>query len=332
MSNSRHEVMTHLDSFAGEVTPELVMTEETYWQPADLLPDMTEPDAFEKIEALQEASKELSDDIFVVLIGDMITEEALPTYSSWISQCEGFDRSGEPRNHWGNWLRSWVGEENRHGDVLNRYLYLSGRVNMREIEVTIQNLLSDGGDTATAIDPYKAFTYTSFQEIATQISHKNVALNARRNGNEVLGKLCSFVAGDEARHAKAYKTFFGKILEVDTDEALLAFQEMMKSGITMPAMYMRERGKKMGETFQDFATVAERTKVYTAFDYADILARLNESWDIEHLTGLSDEAEAAQDFLCKLPERYSKLANHRARKAASDEKFEFSWLDVPKAS
>jgi acyl-[acyl-carrier-protein] desaturase len=28
------------------------------------------------------------------------------------------------------------GEENRHGDLLNKYLYLSGRVNMREVEMT----------------------------------------------------------------------------------------------------------------------------------------------------------------------------------------------------
>jgi acyl-[acyl-carrier-protein] desaturase len=26
------------------------------------------------------------------------------------------------------------GEENRHGDLLNKYLYLSGRVNMRELK------------------------------------------------------------------------------------------------------------------------------------------------------------------------------------------------------
>lgn len=25
----------------------------------------------------------------------------------------------------------WIAEENRHGDVLNQYLYLTGRVNMR---------------------------------------------------------------------------------------------------------------------------------------------------------------------------------------------------------
>jgi acyl-[acyl-carrier-protein] desaturase len=34
--------------------------------------------------------------------------------------------------------RQWTGEENRHGDLLNKYLYLSG-VNMREVEMTTQH-------------------------------------------------------------------------------------------------------------------------------------------------------------------------------------------------
>jgi acyl-[acyl-carrier-protein] desaturase len=34
--------------------------------------------------------------------------------------------------------------KNRHGDLLNKYLYLSGRVNMREVEMTTQHLISDG--------------------------------------------------------------------------------------------------------------------------------------------------------------------------------------------
>jgi acyl-[acyl-carrier-protein] desaturase len=48
------------------------------------------------------------------------------------------------RNGWSKWIRQWTGEENRHG--LNKYLYLSGRVNMREVEMTTQHLINDGFD------------------------------------------------------------------------------------------------------------------------------------------------------------------------------------------
>ncbi|KAM7464898.1 hypothetical protein LguiB_012460 [Lonicera macranthoides] len=36
------------------------------------------------------------------------------------------------------WTRGWTGEENRHGDLLNKHLYLCGRVDMKQVEKTIQ--------------------------------------------------------------------------------------------------------------------------------------------------------------------------------------------------
>ena len=45
---------------------------------------------------------------------------------------------------WARWLRGWTAEENRHGDLLNRYLYLSGRVDMRQVETTVHHLLRNG--------------------------------------------------------------------------------------------------------------------------------------------------------------------------------------------
>ena len=109
---------------------------------------------------------EIDYDLFAVLIGDTITEEALPTYQSWLMGLDGVDQ-GE-RKGWTQWIRAWTAEENRHGDMLNKYLYLSGRVNMKEMEISTQYLIGDGFDIHTATDPYKNFVYTSFQEIATK--------------------------------------------------------------------------------------------------------------------------------------------------------------------
>ena len=81
---------------------------------------------------------------------------------------------------------------------------------------------------------------------------------------------------------------------------------------------MRERGKSLGETFKKFSVVAERSGIYTPLDYADILDNLLKSWDIEHLKGLSDRAEAAQQYLCSLPERYRKVAERFAGRKMDD--------------
>jgi len=322
----RLEVMKHLEPFVADNIGSLLRDPEQNWQPADFSPDLSTEEGFEEVRELQEEARRMPDDAMVVLVGDMITEEALPTYASWISTLEGVGVQGEPKTAWGAWNSGWCSEENRHGDILNRYLYLTGRVNMREVEVTVQNLISDGGDTQTENDPYRTFIYTSFQEIATRVSHLNVGKVAQSVGADRLARLSKVVAGDEHRHARAYKLFISKIMELDPSETVLAFQDMMKKKITMPAMYMRERGKEVGETFKKFEIVASRSKVYTPWDYVDILEHLVQDWDIEHLGNLSPAATKAQDYLCGLPDRYRKLIE-RMRKSNEDIPVSFSWLN-----
>jgi acyl-[acyl-carrier-protein] desaturase len=82
-------------------------------------------------------------------------------------------------------LRQWTSEENRHGDLLNKYLYLSGRVNMREVEMTTQHLISDGL-TLEPEEILQNFVYTSFQELATYVSHNRVAQMAKKYGDNTV--------------------------------------------------------------------------------------------------------------------------------------------------
>jgi hypothetical protein len=232
----------------------------------------------------------------------MITEEALPTYMAMLNTLDGVrDETGASPTPWGKWTREWTAEENRHGDVMNKYMYLTGRwvaghgaglwcgrgvllggwvdgsalqagtatclakgrcwygagyvtwpvahpaclfglpcrcftsiicqldamrptdhpllraahlpdattftharVNMHAIEVTIQNLIGSGMDPKTENNPYLGFTYTSFQERATKVSHGNTARHALEHGDEVLAKICGMIASDEGRHEQAY--------------------------------------------------------------------------------------------------------------------------------
>lgn len=330
MNPSRLEVMRHIEPRLAEALPNLLRSVERSWQPTDFSPDLGTEEGLEEVRALRQEALALSDDAIVVLTGDMITEEALPSYASWISALDGPDVQGEPANAWGAWNRGWCAEENRHGDILNRYLYLSGRANMREVEVTIQHLIRDGGDIGTENDPYRTFVYTSFQEIATRVSHLNVGQLARKAGAERLFALSKRVAGDEQRHARAYMQFISWIFEADPSAMMLAFADMMKKKITMPAMYMREAANAAGDTFRKFEAVAERAGVYTVFDYIEILEHLLADWKISGKSGLSPEAEAAQDYVCRLPERYRRIAQRR--KPRPEERLEFTWLQGPALS
>ena len=322
LHNIRLEVMQLLERKVDSFMEEFLIPVEKIWQPTDLLPDSNDENFLEEVKELREISKDLPYDFWVTLVGDTITEEALPTYESWLMSVEGVDNV--ERNGWSKWVRHWTGEENRHGDVLNKYLYLSGRVNMREIEQTTQHLINDGFDIGTGRDPYKNFVYTSFQELATFVSHNRVALIAKKYGEKKLFKMCNLIAGDEMRHHLAYSEFVNQIFKVDPSEMMLAFQYMMKQKITMPALFLRESGDKIGTAFEAFSDSAQRIGVYTASDYVDILQKLNEKWDIGNINGLTAEAEKARDYLMKLPERMRKISE---RLIIPEEGTIFKWVE-----
>lgn len=322
IQNIRLEVMQLLEKKIDSFMEEFLIPVEKIWQPTDLLPDSNHENFLEEVKELREISKDLPYDFWVTLVGDTITEEALPTYESWLMDVDGVDNV--ERNGWSKWVRHWTGEENRHGDVLNKYLYLSGRVNMREIEQTTQHLIADGFDIGTGRDPYKNFVYTSFQELATFVSHNRVALIAKKYGEKKLFKMCNLISGDEMRHHLAYSEFVNQIFKVDPSEMMLAFQYMMKQKITMPALFLRESGDKIGSAFEAFSDSAQRIGVYTASDYVDILQKLNEKWDIGNINGLTAEAEKARDYLMKLPERMRKISE---RLIIPEEGHIFKWVE-----
>ena len=325
LDNIRLEVMQLLEKKVDSFIDKFLIPVDKIWQPTDFLPDSQNEDTFfEEVKELRELAKELPYDFWVVLVGDTVTEEALPTYESWLMDVEGINQHENGKdNGWAKWVRYWTGEENRHGDVLNKYLYLSGRVNMIEVERTTQHLINDGFDIGTDRDPYKNFVYTSFQELATYISHNRVAKLAKDYSNKSLSKMCKIIAGDEMRHHNAYSEFVRSIFEVDPSQMMIAFSDMMKKKIIMPAHLLRESGQSIGTAFEDFSWSAQRIGVYTSQDYVDIMQRLIERWEIDKIIDLTDEAERARDFVMKLPARMQRISE---RLVIPEDIFEFKWV------
>ncbi|GFY81306.1 plant stearoyl-acyl-carrier-protein desaturase family protein [Actinidia rufa] len=157
MPPEKVEIFKSLDGWARENVLVHLKPVEKCWQPQHFLPDPTSDGFFEQVEELRERAMEIPDDCLVVLVGDMITEEALPTYQAMFNTHDGIrDETGSSLTAWGIWVRAWAAEENRHGDLLNKYLYLSGRVDMRQVEKTVQYLIGfgmslDEGQLPTAI-------------------------------------------------------------------------------------------------------------------------------------------------------------------------------------
>ncbi|KAG0628101.1 hypothetical protein M758_1G000400 [Ceratodon purpureus] len=321
------EVIASLDSWAQENLLPLLKPVSKSWQPQDFLPDASSECFFDEVRELQSRARELPDDYLVCLVGDMITEEALPTYQTMFNTFEGVrDKTGCSPTPWGVWIRAWTAEENRHGDLLNRYLYLSGRVDMCMVERTTQYLIGSGMEPHIDQNPYNGFIYTSFQERATFISHGNTARHAKQLGEHKLATICGIIASDEKRHEIAYSRIVSKLFELDPSGTMLSFQEMMKKKITMPAHLMYDGDND--HLFDDYSSVAQRCGVYTAQDYASIMEHLIDLWNVKSLTGLSSEAQKAQEFVCKLPARIHRLAERTQRRARGEvpRRRAFSWI------
>ena len=292
------------------------------WQPTDYLPDLEAGNWREQVEEFRQAAATISDELLVVLVGDMVTEEALPSYSMALNGLVR-DEEGTSPAPWARWLRGWTAEENRHGDLLNAYLRLTGRVDMRAVERTVHHLIANGFNPKSHADPYNLLIYTSFQERATRISHSNVGRIAAREGDANLGRICGLIAGDEARHEAFYTRMMARVLELDPAGGILAFRSMLRGLIAMPGRFMDDG--RDADLFDHFAVIAQRLNVYTVRDYAAIIGHLVKAWKIAQRS-VTGNAARAQDEVCRLAERYERLADRPAAALTRQPPVAFSWL------
>ncbi|KAG6732819.1 hypothetical protein I3842_01G196100 [Carya illinoinensis] len=325
MPPEKVEIFKSMEDWARRNVLTLLKPVEQSWQPQDFLPDPTSDGFVEQVNELRKRTKDIPNDYFVVLVGDMITEEALPTYHATINGTEIYhDETGVDKTPWATWAKGWSAEENRHGDLLNKYLFLSGRVDMKQIEKTIHYLIRSGMDIGLVGNPYLLTIYTSFQERATFISHGNTAKLAMKHGDKMLAQICGTIASDEKRHEAAYTNIVEKLFELDPNETVMAFADLMRKKILMPAHLMYDGHDH--DLFHHFANVASRIGVYTGKDYREILEHLVARWNVEKLTGLSEEGREAQEYICGLAQRIRRLEEIALAKAQKSPTISFSWI------
>lgn len=293
------------------------------WQPSDLLPRMGSDAWRDDLDALRAEAAALTDEMLVVLVGNVVTEEALPSYLAALNRCGGTtDATGCDDHPWARWARMWTAEEKRHGDVTRTYLYLSGRVDMQAVEWTVQHLLRNGFDNKANGCPYRGLAYASFQEHATKRSWNQLGQLAGGVGGATLHRICGLVAADEARHERAYATVMTAVVERDPAGALEALEDTLGHPVAMPAKTMTDGHDR--RLFGHFADVGQRIGVYTLSDYADNLEQLIATLGLADLKALPPEAEAARDAVCSLPARHRALADERREQPVRP--VPFRWL------
>lgn len=256
---NRHEANAH-DWFAYETTP---------WS---LARDFTDADPWNPDE--HQLSKGVRSALFV----NLLTEDNLPYYTNTIL-------SQSPVDHpLHDWTHRWTREEGQHSIAIRDWIIATRAFDPRLLELG-RRVQVDGGQVPQPQSLADMLAYTSFQELATNIAHRNTG---RKLGKELKGaQVMAHVAGDEKLHYEFYRDTAVAALEIDPSTMVIAVASQIRH-FAMP-----------GVGIPDFKTHAKAMAREGIFNYGIMLSSVFEPvlrhFDLENVEGLSDEAKTARD-------------------------------------
>jgi len=307
---SKTEVLSHLETKVKEWMDDHV-DKRKLWFSSDFLPadEKMNDDQETNIKKLRERVRGIKDEVRVAVALNLLTEEGLPHFHRLIAKYLG------DRSFWSKWNNMWTAEEDRHGAVIRDYVRDGRLFSFREVELMQFHYIESGFNPDWDKDPYKVFVYTTLQERATQISHKNTGKLAGED-EPLLNGILSSIAADEAKHYTFYRNVFKEVLKLDPNKAMLSAADIMPA-IDMPGISM--------PNFRDMADVVRRIGIYGPQDYKKIVEEAIKFWEIELITGLNDIAQKAQEKILSIPKRLEKVAQYIERRTES-KTFSFDFI------
>jgi acyl-[acyl-carrier-protein] desaturase len=226
------------------------------------------------------AGATIDDAVRSSLVVNLLTEDNLPYYFRTIERMFGRDGA------WGTWARRWTAEEGRHSMAIYGYLMVTRAVDAVQLERSRMSQVSGGliPEPTSAAD---GFVYLTLQELATRIAHRNTG---RMIGDEAGYAVMMRVAADENLHYLFYRDLGSAALALDPSTMVKAIERQVV-GFEMPG------GGIPG--FADHARAIAKSGIYDLAIHHDqiLVPVVMRHWDVEHLTGLDDEAEQARDRL-----------------------------------
>lgn len=274
------------------------------WFPHELVPWGRGRD-FVKDEVWDESAAVLPAEVRSALFVNLLTEDNLPYYFSTLDHTFGVD------GVWGTWARRWTTEEMRHAMVMRDYLVVTRALDPVALE-RARMVQVGGGQVPVPAFAADGFVYVALQELATRVSHHNTAkalLDADKAGYEVMKR----VAADENLHFLFYRDLVTAALAVDPSAMVLAMERQVQD-FEMP-----------GTGIPDFAQHAKaiaRAGIYDFLVHHDqiLVPVIVRHWDVEHLEGLSPEADEARVRLLRRIDRIGRAGRRFA--ARRDERTE----------
>jgi acyl-[acyl-carrier-protein] desaturase len=148
------------------------------------------------------------------------------------------------------------------------------------------------------LGPLDGVVFTSIQELATRLSHRNTGL---LTDDERAVKLTARIATDENLHYVFYRDLAAAAFEIDPSAAMLALRRQV-IGFQMPGAGM------VG--FSEKARAMARVGIYNLGIHLEQVLRpiLFTHWKITEIEGLSDEAASARDDILAYLARVERVA------------------------
>lgn len=253
-------------------------------------------------EPWDESQCTISPEVREALVLNLLTEDNLPYYHFSIASHFPAD------SPLGRWTRRWTAEENQHAIVIRDYLMISRNCDPVALEDDRMATISKGWDSPWT-DPVDIFVYTSAQELATRVSHRNTGVKA---DDEVAYEIMKRVAADENYHYIFYKGIVAAMMQHDPSTCILSMKKVYEN-FNMPGTVVPR--------FRKRAAHAARAEIYDLRIHAEkIIAPVLREWKIDKLEGLSPEADKARSDLVAMPDtlvaRAEKLEAKAARRAS----------------
>lgn len=226
----------------------------------------------------------LAPEVRTALVLNLLTEDNLPYYHAEIASHMPEGSALERWNH------LWTAEEGQHAIALRSYLLTSRNCDPVALEDDRLRTMETGHHTGRHDLP-ALFVYTSAQELATRVSHRNAG---RLADDPVAYEIMGRIATDENHHFLFYRGVAAAMMDLDPETTLEAVQRVLGDfsmpGTSIPGFVRR-------------AVDMARVGVYNLRIHHDrVLLPLIRDWGIEHLTGLTARARELQDRIMAIPE------------------------------
>ncbi len=233
----------------------------------------------------------LSEGVRSAIFVNLLTEDNLPYYSNTLLS------HSIPNHPLRDWNHQWTMEEWKHSAVIRDWVLTTRAIDpvMLEDGRRVQMKLGEVPEPESLPD---LIVYTSFQELATQVAHRNTG---KELDKDKLGKrVMALVAGDEKLHHEFYVNLSKSAFEVEPSRMVISALKQLK-GFKMP-----------GTGIPDFAAHSrkiEKSGIYNIPQfYENVVIPTLSRWDIDNIESLTDEAKVARDKLNRYVTMLSKIA------------------------